>query len=135
MIDLGRSCTKHRPALISFVDRGEIGPSTTAAMAHLDRCERCTAAVESTVLTITALRRYADTLDAAEPSPDSWPRLAARISGWRRPSLAMSPLTGVAMSLAIAAVIVLPFRSVHRAIMRLIGWQRALAVGATWRDR
>src|SRR5437868_12816752 len=32
-------------------------------------------------------------------------------------------------------VIVLPFRSVHRAIMRLIGWQRALEVGAIWRDR
>ena len=110
MIDFGRSCAKYRPALIDFVDRGEVGPSTAGAMAHLERCERCTGAIESTVLTVTALRRYADSLDGLEPSADAWPRLAERITTWRRRSFAMSPLAGVAMSFAIVAVVVLPFR-------------------------
>jgi hypothetical protein len=110
VIDFGRSCSRHRPALVDFVDRGEIGPATAAALTHLDRCERCTGAIESTVLTVTAVRRYADTLDAAEPAPDAWPRLAARITTWRRRPLTMSPLTGVAMSLAMVVLVVLPFR-------------------------
>ena len=110
MIDLGRSCTRHRPALVDFVDRGEVRPETKAALAHLDRCERCTAAIESTVLTITAIRRYADSLDAAGPAPDAWPRLAARVTSWRRRPVSMSPLTGVAMRVAMVVAIVLPFR-------------------------
>lgn len=110
MIDLGRSCTRHRPALVDFVDHGEVGPGTQAALAHLDRCERCTAAIESTVLTITAVRRYADTLDAAGPSPDAWPRLAARVTSWRRRPISMSPLTGIAMSIAMVVALILPFR-------------------------
>jgi anti-sigma factor RsiW len=109
VIDFGRSCARHRSALVDFADRGEIGPATAAALAHLDRCDRCTAAIESMVLTVTALRRYADTLDA-EPSPDAWPRLVERITKWRRRPLAMSPLAGIAMSLAMVIVVVLPFR-------------------------
>jgi hypothetical protein len=109
VIDLGRSCARHRPVLVDFVDRGEVGPATGRALAHLERCARCTEAIESTVLTITALRRMGDELRSIEPSPDAWPRLRARITGWRRPA-AMSPLAGIAMSMAIVAVLVMPFR-------------------------
>jgi anti-sigma factor RsiW len=109
VIDFGRSCSRHRPVLIDFVDRGEVGPATGRALAHLDRCPRCTEAIEATVLTITALHRMGDDLRAVEPDPDAWPRLRARITRWRRPA-AMSPLAGVAMSMAIVAVLVLPFR-------------------------
>lgn len=112
MIDLGRTCGRHGPALVEFVDHGAVGPDTAAALRHLEGCRRCTEAVEATLLTITALRRIADDLDRAEPRADAWPRLRARLTGLRlrrRPAV-MSPLAGVAMSFAIVAVLVLPFR-------------------------
>ncbi len=111
MIDLRGSCNRHRPLLVDFVDRGEVQPGTSAALAHLDRCARCLAVIESTMLTITALRRLGDAAIEAEPRPDAWPRLRARIDGLRprRPKV-MSPLAGIAMSFAIVAVIVVPFR-------------------------
>ena len=111
MIDLRGSCNRHRPLLVDFVDRGEVQPGTSAALAHLDRCARCLAAIESTMLTITALRRLGDAAIGAEPPPDAWPRLRARLEGLRprRPAV-MSPLAGIAMSFAIVAVIVVPFR-------------------------
>jgi hypothetical protein len=110
MIDLTRACSRHRPVLIDFVDRGEVRPETGAALAHLDRCTRCTEVVEGTMLTITALRRLGDEAAAAEPSADAWPRLRIRIQGWRRRPFVMSPLAGVAMSFAIVAVLVIPVR-------------------------
>ncbi len=108
MIDLGRGCTKFRPVLIDFVDRGEVRAETGDALAHLDRCSRCTEIVESTMLTITALRRMGDEAAAAQPEADAWPRLRVRIQGWRRRPVTMSPLAGIAMSFAIVAVLVLP---------------------------
>jgi hypothetical protein len=110
VIDLGRGCTRFRPVLIDFVDHGEVRPETGAALAHLDRCTRCTEIVESTMLTITALRRMGDEAAAAEPAADAWPRLRVRIQGWRRRPVTMSPLAGIAMSFAIVAVLVLPVR-------------------------
>jgi hypothetical protein len=111
VIDLRGSCSRHRPLLVDFIDRGEVQPGTSAALAHLDRCARCLAAIESTMLTIMALRRLGDAAIEAEPRPDAWPRLRARIEGLRphRPKV-MSPLAGIAMSFAIVAVIVVPFR-------------------------
>jgi len=109
VIELGRSCSRYRRLLVDFVDHGETGPGTEQALAHLEGCPRCTEAVESTVLAITALRRLGNDLGAVEPSPDAWPRLRARITGWRRP-VVMSPLAGVAMSIGIVLVLVLPFR-------------------------
>jgi hypothetical protein len=109
VIDLGRSCTRYRPLLVDFVDRGEIAPGLEAALAHLDRCSRCTEAIESTLLTITALRRLAVDAGSVEPSPDAWPRLRVRISRWRRRPAVMSPVAGLAMSVAMVAVLILPF--------------------------
>lgn len=108
MIELSRSCGRYRPLLIAFVDRGEVRAETSAALAHLDACSRCTEIVESTMLTITALRRMGDEAAAVEPAADAWPRLRVRIRGWRRRPVTMSPLAGVAMSFAIVAVLVLP---------------------------
>ena len=110
MIDLTRACSRYRPILIDFVDRGEVRPETGAALAHLDRCTRCTEIVEGTMLTITALRRMGDEAAVAEPPADAWPRLRIRIQGWRRRPAIMSPLAGAAMSFAIVAVLVLPVR-------------------------
>jgi len=110
VIDLTRSCSRYRLSLIDFVDRGEVRADTADALAHLDRCTRCTEVVESTILTITALRRMGDEASGVEPPPDSWPRLRVRIQGWRRRPAVMSPLAGLAMSFAIVAVLVLPVR-------------------------
>jgi len=79
VIELRGACERHRPALIDFVDRGDIAPGTAKALAHLDRCSRCTEDLESTLLAITALRRIGDDLARVEPSADAWPRLRARL--------------------------------------------------------
>jgi anti-sigma factor RsiW len=111
VIELGGACARHRSALLDFVDRGEIAPGTAGALAHLERCNRCTDELESTVLAITALRRLGDDLAAAEPSPDAWPRLRARLDRWRPARWAiMSPTAGVVMSVALVAVLVAPLR-------------------------
>ena len=110
MIDLNRSCVRYRPVLVDFVDRGEVRPATAAALAHLDGCMRCTEVIESTMLTITALRRLGDEAASAEPRPDAWPRLRVRIQRWRGRPATMSPLAGIAMSFAIVAVLVMPVR-------------------------
>lgn len=110
MIDLTRGCSRHRRVLIDFLDHGEVGPATGAALAHLDRCAGCTESIESTMLTITALRRLGDEASAVQPRSDAWPRLRVRIQAWRRRPAIMSPLAGIAMSFAIVAVLVLPVR-------------------------
>jgi hypothetical protein len=106
-----RPCQQHRPALLDFVDRGEIAPSTGAALAHLNRCNRCTTELETTMLAITALRRIGAEAALVEPSPDAWPRLKARIERWRRVRWAvLSPTTGMAMSALLVALLVAPLR-------------------------
>jgi len=110
VIDLGRGCSRLRPLLVDFIDRGEVGPQTAAALGHLDRCDHCTEAIESTMLTIMALRRIGDDAASVEPAADAWPRLRIRIERWRGRPKVMSPLAGIAMSFAIVAVLVLPIR-------------------------
>src|SRR5262249_57809221 len=65
---------------------------------------------EWTMLTIAALRRIGDDAADAEPAADAWPRLRLRIRRWRRKPAVMSPVAGIAMSVAIVAVLVLPIR-------------------------
>ncbi len=111
MIDFGGGCRRHRPALLDFVDRGEVTPATSPALAHLDRCQPCTDQLEATVMAITALRRIGDEVARAEPPADAWPRLRARLDRWRPLRWAiMSPTTGTALSLAIVVMLVVPLR-------------------------
>jgi hypothetical protein len=111
VIDLRRSCTRFRPVLVDFVDRGEIGPATGAALAHLDRCGRCTDAIESTMLTITALRRLGEEAAWAQPRADAWPRLHARISAQpvARPTL-VYPMARVVLTIGLAGLLLTPIR-------------------------
>jgi hypothetical protein len=111
VIDLRRPCTRYRPVLVDFVDRGELGPRTGAALAHLDRCSRCTEAIESTMLTITALRRLGDEASRAQPRADSWPRLQARLASQRtaRPSL-VYPMARAVLTIGLAGLLVSPIR-------------------------
>ncbi len=137
MIDLARGCARFRPLLVDFVDRGEVSPATGAALAHLDRCARCTEAIESTMLTITALRRIGDDAEAAaaEPGSDAWPRLRVRIESWHRRPVVMSPLTGIAMSFALVAVLVLPVRLGGRLLGAVATPRPAPAATASFTDR
>lgn len=73
-------CRRHRAALVDFVDRGEIEPRTRAAFAHLEVCRTCELDLERTAQAITALRRLGLEAAMAEPSPDAWPRLRARVT-------------------------------------------------------
>jgi hypothetical protein len=67
--------------------------------------------LESTVLAITALRRLGDEAGRMEPSADAWPRLRARLDRWRPIRWAvMSPTTGMAMSVALVAVLIAPLQ-------------------------
>lgn len=108
MIDLTGSCRRHRVALLDFVAGGVTGPATPAALEHLDRCDRCVSELESTSLAVAALRRIGSEAEAVEPSPDAWPRLRRRVSRRSPARLGfMSPVAGMAMSLAIVVVTVI----------------------------
>jgi len=110
-MELRGACARHRPALLDFVDRGEIAPGTAKALGHLDRCGRCTEELESMVLTITALRRLGDDVARVEPEPDAWPRLRARLDRLNpKRWVIMSPSTGMVMSVALVAVLVAPLQ-------------------------
>src|SRR4029079_11225474 len=111
VIEVRGECGRHRAALLDFVDHGEIVAGTAPALAHLERCARCTDELESTVLAITALRRFGDELVAAEPQPEAWPRLRARIETLRPARWAiMSPSAGMGTSTPLGAVLVAPVR-------------------------
>jgi hypothetical protein len=111
VIQFSMACARHRSALVDFVDHAEIGPATGHALAHLDRCARCTADLEAIVRTITALRRLGDEAGRLEPEADAWPRLRDRLTRWRPTSWRiMTPLAGSAMSLALVAVLIVPLR-------------------------
>jgi len=85
MIGAWRSrCLGHRAALLDFVDRREIGPSTDAALDHLDRCRACEGELTDIALAITALRRIHHEARDVEPAHDAWLRLRASIT--RRPA-------------------------------------------------
>jgi hypothetical protein len=105
--DLG--CRRHGAALLDFVDHGEIGQDTGVALQHLDRCTRCTAMLDSTVLTIAALRRLGDEVARVEPRTDTWPSLRARLPIWRPSRVSfVSPLAGMVMTVAFCALLVGP---------------------------
>jgi hypothetical protein len=105
-------CRRHRAALVDFVDRGEIEQRTRAALAHLDVCRTCELELERTAQAITALRRLGLEAAMAEPSPDAWPRLRARVvsqpvGGMRWGSGLGATVVGMALVAAIGLPIAL----------------------------
>jgi hypothetical protein len=136
VIEFRGACARHRAALLDFVDHGEIAPGTAPALAHLERCARCTDELESTILAITALRRYGDALALAEPSPDAWPRLRARLETLRpRRWAIMSPSAGMVMSIALVAVLVAPLRFGASAPSPNPTHETAVQLGASLEER
>lgn len=107
MIDVDRSCRRHRAALLDFVDHGEVGPRTRAALDHLERCTSCTTMLDATVLTLAALRRLGDEVAQVEPRADTWPGLRERITVWRPSRVSLvSPMAGMVMMVAFCALLV-----------------------------
>lgn len=111
-MERGLACRRYRSALVDFIDHGEVAdPVTGLALAHLDRCARCTMELEAMVLAITALRRLGDDAGRMEPSADAWPRLRARLDRWRPVRWAvMSPTAGTVMSVALVVVLIAPLQ-------------------------
>ena len=110
MIDLrARACGRHRERLVDFIDRREVGPHTSVALAHLDHCRACEWELEATALTITALRRLVAEAEALEPAPDAWERLRARVD---RPRAALwrwrTTLAGIALGAGLVGTLVAP---------------------------
>jgi hypothetical protein len=111
MIDRDRRCIHYRSALLDFAGHAEVGPQTAGALAHLERCGSCTEMLESTVLTIAALRRLGDEVARAEPRADAWPRLRERLEAWRPSRLSiMSPLARMAVAVGLVVGLVAPLR-------------------------
>jgi hypothetical protein len=70
--------------------------------------------LDSTVLAIAALRRLGDEAARIEPPVDSWPRLRARLTTSRPSRVSIvSPLGGMVMTIALAAILVAPLRLSH----------------------
>ncbi|HYC07354.1 MAG TPA: hypothetical protein VEG29_05465 [Candidatus Binatia bacterium] len=57
MIDRRTDCSRYRFDLEAFVDRREVGPTTAAALAHLETCQSCEEEIEQLALAVYALRR------------------------------------------------------------------------------
>jgi hypothetical protein len=105
-----RACERQQAALLDFVAHRERTRTTDAALDHLDRCERCTAEMSDVALAVAGLRRIGEQILVAEPAPDAWARLVARVSRphpspwrWR------ATLTGMVASTMLVAVLVAPF--------------------------
>ena len=91
MITFRGPCRRYRAVLIDYVDHGERGPRSEAALEHMARCASCRSELERAALTIRALRQLSGDVAGAEPSADAWSRLRARLqrarrlSGWSPP--------------------------------------------------
>jgi hypothetical protein len=57
MIDRRTDCSRYRFDLEAFVDRRDVGPTTAAALAHLETCPSCEEEIEHLALAVYALRR------------------------------------------------------------------------------
>ena len=126
------SCRRHRRALEAFVDRGERGPTTPAALEHLARCAPCERELTELALTIVALRRAGRELRAA-PVPVVPPaRIEALTVRRRSPWSFRFQLGSMLAGTAIAALVVLPQvnRSEHPASDALMPVRARAA--ATW---
>ena len=106
-------CETHRSALHDFVDhRAGYDPGArdvASALDHLERCPDCERELAATALVIAALRRLADDVGTAEPSPDAWQHLVGRLDRRKPRRLFLtSPLAGLALSAGLVVAMVAP---------------------------
>jgi anti-sigma factor RsiW len=106
-------CETHRSALHDFVDRRagyDPGARDVAsALDHLERCPDCERELAATAMVISALRRLADDVGTAEPSPDAWQHLVGRLERRKPRRLFLtSPLAGLALSAGLVVAMIAP---------------------------
>ena len=101
-----RTCRSHRAALVDFADHRAAGPAVQRALDHLQRCRPCEQELAATTLVLHALRRLHEETRRAEPAPDGWTRLRARLVATRRePSLWTTCLPGVALAIGLVMLV------------------------------
>lgn len=104
-----RGCGAHRAALVEFAAHRGGGPEVRRALDHVERCRGCEEELATTTLILHALRRLHEETRRAEPAPDGWARLRARLAATRRePSRVLSGLPGIALSIGLCAALVGP---------------------------
>jgi hypothetical protein len=137
------ACSRYRGALEAFLDRRELGPSTAAALAHVETCRSCAAEAERTALTIVALRRLAaeasmavaeeldDPARTIEGAPAGWAVLRARVDRARAPRWRWrTQLAGMLVGASIAAAVAAPSSLVGGgSLLTEAGPDRSAAIG------
>jgi hypothetical protein len=104
-----RPCRAHQDALLDLAARRSTGPDVARALDHLERCRSCEDELAATTLVVHALRRLHDDTLGAEPAPDGWARLRARLATSRRePSRLLSGLPGIVAAAGLCAALVGP---------------------------
>jgi len=104
-----RPCGAHRTALLDFAARRADGPAVGRALDHLERCRACEEELAATTLVVHGLRRLHEDTLRAEPAPDGWARLRARLAASRRePSRLLSGLPGIVAAAGLCAALVGP---------------------------
>lgn len=115
---MGRStgCATHRPALLAYAERSELGPDSSSAFEHLDRCRRCQADLTEVVLTVHAVRRALAEARAVDPPSDGWDRLRERV---QRPVAgawaARTSLAGLIVGAGLVAALIGPTANMRTA--------------------
>lgn len=107
------ACAIHRPALLDFVERHAIGPTSSAALDHLARCARCERDLTEVAQTVIALRRLGTQAREAQPPADGWPTLRARIERSQRAADEAArrfrrAFGGAVVAVAVAALVAIP---------------------------
>ena len=101
-------CAVHWASLLEFVDGGDRSGMTAAALDHLDACSKCRDDLTEIALAVRVLRHMGRELATVEPPENGWTTLRARLRRRRRPAV-MSPIAGMALGMALVAVIVGPY--------------------------
>ena len=107
------TCRRHADALLEIVGGVDTGPSSTAALDHLEWCRPCSTELQDLALALVALRRIGQVPATAVPADDGWMRLRARILRGRAAAAAVAwrcraTVAGLATSTLIVAAIVGP---------------------------
>lgn len=102
-------CAAHRAALLEFAAHRTGGPAVARALDHVGRCRACEDELAATTLVLHALRRLHEDTLRAEPAPDAWLRLRARLAATRRePSRILSGLPGIVVAAGLCAALAGP---------------------------
>ena len=128
------ACRGHAAGLTALAANREPVPHRTALVAHLDRCDRCTAELQDLTLTVMALRRIGALPNDLSVGASAWPRLRARIERSRASAAALAwrwraTLAGLAASTLVVAAVVAPL-----AVHVPVGASGAEPVGYTARE-